>query len=246
MSIKIMSAVWDGGPKGPTKRFVLVALADNANDDGECWPSIASISRKTGLCERVVRSTIRQLEAEGWMSTELSAGKKGCNKYRLTPAPHAPGITCPPAYDAPTPGTTCPPTPAPHAPEPSITTKEPSEKKPAPEARAILEALGAVVSRETAEAFIAHRKAKRSALSAYAASLIAKKLTAHPDPDSVLLASIENGWTGVFPEKSQAKGEKNGQTPRRQFDAAINETARRLSEGTIHLDYSSRDPFAAR
>jgi uncharacterized protein YdaU (DUF1376 family) len=41
------------------------------------------------------------------------------------------------------------------------------------------------------------------------------------------------------------KGKENGKTDRRQFDAAINETARRLSQGTISLDHSSRDPFAA-
>jgi len=42
------------------------------------------------------------------------------------------------------------------------------------------------------------------------------------------------------------KAKANGKTDRRQFDAAITETARRLSAGTIHIDYSSRDPFHQR
>lgn len=128
MSIKLMSAIWDGGPSGSTHRFVLIALADNANDDGECWPSIATISRKTGLCERSVRLALRHLEAEGWLQTEIGAARAGANRYRIhTPAPHAPGIKCPPALHAAPPGITCPTPPASHAPEPSyITINEPS------------------------------------------------------------------------------------------------------------------------
>lgn len=127
LSIKIMSAIWDGGPKGSTLRFVLIALADNANDDGECWPSVATIGRKTGLCERAVRTALRQLEADGWLQTANGGGRNGVNRYTVNPAPHAPGTTCPPASNAPKPGTTCPPNPAPHAPKPSYNHKEPSD-----------------------------------------------------------------------------------------------------------------------
>jgi uncharacterized protein YdaU (DUF1376 family) len=45
---------------------------------------------------------------------------------------------------------------------------------------------------------------------------------------------------------AKTKGKPNGTTDRAQFDAAIRETAKRLTEGTIRIDYSSRDPFAAR
>lgn len=58
------------------------------------------------------------------------------------------------------------------------------------------------------------------------------------------LATWRN-WIRKFIADNQ-KGKANGKTDRRKFDAAINETARRLSEGTIHIDHSSRDPFAAR
>ena len=58
---------------------------------------------------------------------------------------------------------------------------------------------------ETADAYIAHRKAKRAKLTERAAQLIAKKLAGHPDPDSVIENSIMNGWTGVFPDKPQQR-----------------------------------------
>lgn len=125
-----MSAIWDGGPTGATHRFVLIALADNANDDGECWPSVATISRKTGICVRSVRLSLRHLETEGWLKTQFSAARVGANKYQiivLTPASHAPGIKCPPASHAEHPGITCRPPQASHAAEPSsITINEPS------------------------------------------------------------------------------------------------------------------------
>lgn len=120
MSIKIMSAIWDGGPKGSTMRFVLIALADNANDDGECWPSVATVARKTGLCERAVRQALRQLEVGGWLKTKIGGGRGGANRYVINPAQNAPGTTCPPAPNSPPPRHDVPPPPAPHAPEPSL------------------------------------------------------------------------------------------------------------------------------
>lgn len=71
--------------------------------------------------------------------------------------------------------------------------------------------------------------------------------TARAGPQGVKLdwQATWRNWIRKFIADNQ-KGKANGKTDRRQFDAAINETARRLSEGTIHLDHSSRDPFAAR
>ena len=61
-------------------------------------------------------------------------------------------------------------------------------------------ALCEVLSEETADAFIAHRKASKSSLTEHAARLIAKKLRGHPKPDAVVEQSIMNGWKGVFPD----------------------------------------------
>lgn len=38
-----------------TQRFILLALADFADDDGICWPSIRRIIESTGLSERCIR-----------------------------------------------------------------------------------------------------------------------------------------------------------------------------------------------
>lgn len=84
-----MSKVWDNGPQKQAARFVLLCLADFANDAGECWPSVEAIAAKTCLSERGVRENIRWLEAEGWLSTVVGGGAHACNQYRLNPAPYA-------------------------------------------------------------------------------------------------------------------------------------------------------------
>ncbi len=73
-------------------------------------------------------------------------------------------------------------------------------REPVSKARATL---CGILSEEVADAYIAHRRAKRAVLTDHAAVLIARKLSGCPDPDAVVNDSIANGWTGVFPEKSK-------------------------------------------
>nr|WP_044047324.1 helix-turn-helix domain-containing protein [Pseudomonas monteilii] len=81
------------------QKSVLISLADNANDDGVCWPSIARICERTCLKERAVRNAIRWLESVGLLVAKERAGRS--TYYVVTPASYAPGIKCPPAPDAP-------------------------------------------------------------------------------------------------------------------------------------------------
>lgn len=48
-----------------TDKLVLLALADNANDDGECWPRISAICEKTCLSDRAVQHCINHLVVAG-------------------------------------------------------------------------------------------------------------------------------------------------------------------------------------
>lgn len=65
MSIKIMSAVWESGVGPATKRLVLLALADSANDEGVCWPSVGTVSRKAGAGHSTVQRSMAELESDG-------------------------------------------------------------------------------------------------------------------------------------------------------------------------------------
>lgn len=212
MSIKVMNAVWASGPDDHAGLLVLLAMADIADDNGVLWPSLATIAAKSRMSERNARRIIRALEAAGWVDTSVNRGRNCTNSYRI----NTDKITgqdnrtnCPGGQMAPenrTNGAIKPDIAV--SAEPSGTIKEPSERR----AR---DALCRVMSEKVADAYMAHRRAKRAKLTDYAAELIARKLERHPDPDAVALESIANGWTGVFPEKF------NSATPkptRVQFD----------------------------
>lgn len=63
MSIKVMSNVWEHSRASGTPLLVLLSLADYADDEGECWPSISSIRTKCRLkddrhVKRVIHETL--------------------------------------------------------------------------------------------------------------------------------------------------------------------------------------------
>jgi hypothetical protein len=79
MSIKLMSAVWERDDLTSTQKLVLLALADWANDEGLCWPSIDRVAVKASLTSRGVQKTIRSLEEMQFLRKEEIKGKG--NKY---------------------------------------------------------------------------------------------------------------------------------------------------------------------
>lgn len=121
MSTIIMSACWPLIGMSPAQKAVLISLADNANDEGVCWPSVGTIGVRTCLSERAVRNALRWLEEAGVLKSNQRFGRS--TWYSITPARYAPCSKCPPAPDAPSPRQDMPVTPAPDAPR---TVKEPS------------------------------------------------------------------------------------------------------------------------
>lgn len=197
MSIRIMSQVWDNGPEDKAELVVMLALADFADDEGKCWPSVDAIGKKARMSERNARRILRKLEVDGYLKTIEGGGRHGCSQYRINPDKMSPGQNVPPGQNEQETRTKRARNPdIAMSAEPSRTIKEPSKSK----ARATL---CEILRPETADAFISHRKAKRAMLTDHAAVLIAKKLAGCSDPDAVVNDSIANGWTGVFPEKSK-------------------------------------------
>lgn len=83
MSVRISDAIWRSGPRNPTRRYVLLAIADNADDSGFAWPEQTEIADKTQLSIRAVREQISDLEREGWLTVIPKArGHKG-NTYQI-------------------------------------------------------------------------------------------------------------------------------------------------------------------
>lgn len=68
MSIKLMNFVWENGPDNSTQRFVLLTLADMANDNGlSVYPSMNLIARKCALERRSVIRVINALVEDGYL-----------------------------------------------------------------------------------------------------------------------------------------------------------------------------------
>nr|PZN79755.1 MAG: hypothetical protein DIU57_14810 [Pseudomonadota bacterium] len=142
MSIKIMSLAWNV-QLPPSEKLVLLALADNANDEGECFPSIATISRRASIDERRTYRILKSLESANQITRVSRPGRSTLYKVHPTPGIYAtPGTgTTPGTYDmpplAPVPAT--PGTCATH--NLHLTTKEPSRRAASGELDSIDKAL---------------------------------------------------------------------------------------------------------
>lgn len=118
MSLKLMTKAFDIRVGNHLRKLVLIKLADNASDQGECWPSYGYIANQCECSKSAVREHIAALIELGLVSKENrlggNAGKGNkSNVYRLNlDNPVPPESTPPMSYgDTPMPshGTPVPP-----------------------------------------------------------------------------------------------------------------------------------------
>lgn len=86
MSMMLMVKAMQTKVGNPLRKLVLIKLADNANDLGECWPSHQHVSDQCEISKTSVRNHIRELERMGLLTVEHRDGPKGntSNLYHLT------------------------------------------------------------------------------------------------------------------------------------------------------------------
>lgn len=82
MSIKIMTAVWELSLPD-SEKLALLALADCANDEGLCWPSMATLARKCSKSDRTLQKAVIALCEKGHLSRDERPGKGVL--YRIHP-----------------------------------------------------------------------------------------------------------------------------------------------------------------
>lgn len=84
MSVQVSAWVWRLR-LNPTLKVVLLALADQSDDEGKCWPSIRYIAEKCCTSERTVQRALRHFEAESLLriSSRFKEGRQGSNSYQL-------------------------------------------------------------------------------------------------------------------------------------------------------------------
>jgi hypothetical protein len=77
VSAIIAGWVWQQTVGDQLAKYVLIKLADNANDDGIAWPSIKNICAHTEMPERTVKKKLAYLVTEGWITIIKQRAKSG-------------------------------------------------------------------------------------------------------------------------------------------------------------------------
>jgi hypothetical protein len=93
MSTIIMSQCWPLQGLSVTQKAVLISLADQANDEGSCWPAIATIGKRCCMSARAVRTAMDHLEAVGILTRERRFNSS--NVYSVTPEKFNPAAVAP-------------------------------------------------------------------------------------------------------------------------------------------------------
>ena len=83
MSMLLMVQAMKAKVGNPLRKLVLVKLADQANDDGECWPSYQSIADACEMSRRTVISHIEWLEENGFLRRNYRKSKEGLSRSNV-------------------------------------------------------------------------------------------------------------------------------------------------------------------
>lgn len=205
MSIALMTAIWEMDFT-PVDKLVLLALADWANEDGKCWPSISKIASKTGCGERTVQRALREAETRGLLIRDEVKGK-GCI-YTINPRHSGtPATKSPPPDRRDTPATVAPNT---------LGTTIVDKAKALPTARAKKKSEPFVlpdwVPAEQWAAFASMRQTIRKPMTDYAKKLVVTELRKLADagypPGAVLDQSTRNDWQDVYKIKDRDNGQQ--------------------------------------
>jgi helix-turn-helix protein len=84
MSIAIMTQVWQRSQHKGSELLLLLALADNANDQGVAYPSRRTLAKKTRMSDRHVKRLVQVLIRSGELVVHFGSGPRGCNEYQIT------------------------------------------------------------------------------------------------------------------------------------------------------------------
>lgn len=85
MSLKTTTRVWEHAPYDGMKLLILLALADNADDEGLAWPNQTTIARKARCSVETVRRATKQLVEAGAIEIVAEATPRKSKRYILTP-----------------------------------------------------------------------------------------------------------------------------------------------------------------
>lgn len=77
MSVHVSSWVWKESKASGTELLIMLALADAADHDGQCWPSLKQLSRMCRCSESSVPVAIKNAVERGELAVSHSVHKNG-------------------------------------------------------------------------------------------------------------------------------------------------------------------------
>lgn len=88
MSAKYTFAVYETIIGSATQKLILLKLADNANDDGVCWPGMEYLSKHCELSKSAILRNLKALEEKGFIQVKRRKSPDNktnySNVYKLT------------------------------------------------------------------------------------------------------------------------------------------------------------------
>jgi hypothetical protein len=83
MSLEAINAVRQMDIRPCGRKFIAMALADYADEEGSCYPSVKTLARYTSQGEKTVRDHLNALEEVGFLTRERSRNNRGeLGQYR--------------------------------------------------------------------------------------------------------------------------------------------------------------------
>lgn len=86
MSIKAINWAWDQ-QLPPNSKLILMAIADAADEEGNCWPKIKTIAKKCSVSQRTVQRALKDFISNNFISVTARyshEGRQVSNNYRLS------------------------------------------------------------------------------------------------------------------------------------------------------------------
>ena len=257
MSTSIMALCWPL-KMPPTPKAVLISLADNANDQGFCWPSIATICERTCFSKRAVIDAIAWLEGSGILVADRTNGRH--TTYVVKPSEYREPVqqahqctSSTGASDASEPVQQAhQPVHLPHQPvrqthtnhqEPPLTVKKSNRQKDAP---AIQVDLPDWLPASCWKDWVDHRKSIRKPMTQRAAELSIGQLddlrSKGFTPKQVIENAIVCGWQGLYAPKTDRQSQVNGAKPANR-QKQLEERNRQVADAWANGSPASRTPL---
>lgn len=195
-----------------TDKLVLLALADNANDEGECYPSLMNIAGRCEMHRATAVRSIQSLESAGHISRKIRPGRN--TVYLVHPSQPATSSSVQPvAGSNQSQRATNPSQPA-TSPSPLIN-PSPSENRHKPSRRRDVtisdEPPPSNLNVEAWHRWVQYRKQIRKPIQPPSTGAAQRKLAVFgPDQSAVVEQSIAQGWTGLFALKPGASSPAGG------------------------------------